>query len=256
MLCHPAAMNLTYTQLAIVFLSPMLQAAICVAMIRKKLFREMPLFLSYTIIHAVFAYVLFFTFKKSYTAYFFLYWSSEIVDALLTFLVIQEVFSTVFRPYEALRLLGIWLFRGSLLVLIAIAIVMAPGSQPFGFDKLVSSLIIVQRSILFVQAGLIFFLILSSRLFGLTWRTYVFGVALGFGAMACVTGLAVALRSRVPAPLNDWLATMVPFGYIVGVVVWTYYMLMPSSSLDVDRSQIDASPLKGWNHALGGLLNR
>jgi hypothetical protein len=257
MLVHPAAMQpLTHTQIAIWLLSPMLQAVVAVVMVRKNLFREMPLFFTYTLCHTIFACILFLLFKISWATFFYTYWGSEIVDALLTFFVIQEVFSTVFKPYEALRSLGIWLFRGSLLVLIAMAIVMGPGSGPFGFDRLVSSLFIVQRSILFVEAGLIFFLILSSRLFGVTWRNYVFGVALGFGAMACVAGLGVALRSRVPARFDDWLATVVPFGYIFGVTVWAYYMLMPSSSLDVDRSQIDGSPLKDWNRALEGLLDR
>jgi hypothetical protein len=32
--------------------------------------------------------------------------------------------------------------------------------------------------------------------------------------------------------------------------------MAPSSSLKVEKSQIDASPLKGWNRALGGLLDR
>jgi hypothetical protein len=248
--------SLTHTQIAIWLLSPILQAVIAVGMVRKNLFREMPLFFTYTVCHSIFACILFLLLKTSWTAFFYSYWGSEIVDALLTFLVIQEVFSTVFRPYEAIRSLGIWLFRGSLLVLIGVTIVMAPGSGPFGFDRLVSSLFIVQRSILFVQAGLILFLIVSSRLFGLTWRNYVFGVALGFGAMACVAGIGVALRSKVPAPFDGWLVTVVPFGYILGVAVWAYYILRPNSSSDVDHSQIDASPLKGWNHALEGLLDR
>jgi hypothetical protein len=257
MLVHPAAMQpLTHLQLAIWLLSPMLQALVAIVMVRKKLFREMPLFFTYTVCHSLSACILFLLLKTSWAAFFYSYWGSEIVDALLTFLVIQEVFSTVFRPYEAIRSLGIWLFRCLLLGLIAVTIVMAPGSAPSGFDRLVSSLFIVQRSILFVQAGLIFFLILSSRLFGLTWRNYVFGVALGFGAMACVAGLGVALRSRVPAPIDDWLVTVVPFGYIFGVAVWASYMLMPSSSQKVDRSEIDVSPLKGWNRALERMLDR
>jgi hypothetical protein len=247
---------LTHLQVAIWFLSPILQVVIAGVMLRKRLFREMPLFFSYTVCHSIFAYILFVLLKTSWPAFFYGYWGSEVVDALLVFLVIQEIFSTVFKPYEALRSLGIWLFRGSLLVLIAVAILIAPNSGPSGFEKLVSSLFIVQRSILFVQAGLIFFLILTSRLFGLTWRNYVFGVALGFGALACVAGLGIALRSRVPARVDDWLETVVPFGYILGVAVWVYYMLMPSSTSEVDRSQIDASPLKAWNRALEGMLGR
>jgi hypothetical protein len=257
MLQLPAAMQpLTHLQLAIWFLSPMLQAVVVVVMLRKKLFREMPLFFFYTIFHAVLACILFISFKISYPAYFYLYWGSEILDAFLTFLVIQEIFSTAFRPYKSLRSMGIWLFRGSLLALIAVAIMMAPGSEPFGVHRIIGAMIILQRSNLFVQAGLIFSLILSSRFLGLTWRNYVFGVALGFGAMACVTGLGVALQARLPAPFDEWCRTVIGFGYILGVGVWMYYMLMPSISQEVNRSQIDASPLKGWNRALEGMLDR
>jgi hypothetical protein len=226
-------------------------------MVRRKLVRELPVFFVYTIYHVAQYCAEMIAYKKSYAAYFYTYWTTEVIDALFVLLVLQEIFSQVFRPYEALRSVGVALFRGALLVLVAAGIVIALGvPRVVQYSDRVNALVTVQRSTLFVQAGLILFLMLSSRLFGLAWRNYVFGISLGFGGMACVSGLGSAIASHVPPPFNDWFIQSIAYGFMVAIVVWFYYFVAPWSSLQVNRAEIDASPLSDWNLALERYLKR
>jgi len=258
MLQQPAAMKpLTHLEFAIWAIGSIMQASVAVGMIRKRLFREMPIFFCYTIFHVLQTYVAMLALRRSYATYFYVYWVSELFDALLTLLVLQEIFSSVFRPYESLRWLGAMIFRCTLLGLVGLAVAMSVGAQKaIAYSDRVNALITLQRSTLFVLAGAVLFLFLFSRLFGLTLRNYVFGIALGFGAIACITGAGQALRTHVPIPFDDWCRLAVEYGGTIGISVWVYYIMAPSSSLKIDKSQIDASPLKGWNRALGGMLER
>jgi hypothetical protein len=244
-------------QLAMWWLSFVLQVAIALGMFRRRLSREMPVFLGYTIFHLIQFVAEMVAYKTSYAVYFYVYWTTEVFDALITFLVIQEIFSIVFRPYEALRRAGVLLFRCTLLLLVGIAIVTAiGGSSNPGITARVHALNAIQRGTLFVQAGMFITLIIFSRAFGLTWRNYVFGISLGFGVMACVSGIPAALVTHVPPPYFDWFRAATGYGFFLAILVWVYYIVAPSSSVRVDNSQIDASPLKDWNRALEGLINR
>ena len=249
-------MTLTLAQLTIWILSPILMTAVAVGMFRKNLIREMPLFFGFIVFHILECIAATIAWKTSYVAYFYTYWSAEVIDALLTLLVIQEISGLVLLPYEALRSIGMKLFRVTLLGLVAVAIIMAKGVGTFGLQKMVAALMTVQRSTQFIEAGMIIFLLVFSRLFGITWRNYVFGVALGFGAAACICGTALTLRTRVPEPYSAWAEAVLPFGFTIGTVVWAYYIVVSSDSVQINTKQVDASPLSGWNHALEGILER
>src|SRR3954452_1192061 len=104
-------MTLTHAQLTIWILSPILMIAVAVGMVRKGLSREMPLFFAFIIFHIVECIAATIAWNTAYIAYFYTYWLAEVIDALLTLMVIQEVTGLVLLPYEALRSIGMKLFR-------------------------------------------------------------------------------------------------------------------------------------------------
>ena len=257
MLTHPAPMTpLTTLQLTIWRLAFLMLVTIAVGMYRRNLIRESPFFFGYIIFRIVQSFAEMIAYNTSYTAYFYVYWTTEVIDDFVTFLVIQEIFNIVFRPYESLRRVGVVLFRCTLLVLVIVAVATALGASANpGITARVHALTTLQRSTLFAEAGLIVCLMLFSRLFGLTWRNYVFGISLGFGVTGCVSGIAAMLVVHVPQPYFDWCRVLIGYGSTMTEIVWLYYIVLRSRSLQVDESQIDASLLKGWNRALEGVLN-
>jgi hypothetical protein len=85
---------------------------------------------------------------------------------------------------------------------------------------------LLNRSVTIIQAGLLLFLFLFSRIFGLSWRSPVFGIAFGFAIFASTELAFWAVRLTDPTEHTKSLLDLVPTGsYHVSVLVWLGYML-------------------------------
>src|SRR5271169_774609 len=114
-------MHLRLIDYVLWFLAPTIQLGVLVAMYRRGLHREYPYFFNYTILQVVNEPILLVLMKSSYTLYYWGYWISIALSALVSFAVLQEIFKSAFRPYEALRDLSVILFRWSALVILLVA---------------------------------------------------------------------------------------------------------------------------------------
>jgi hypothetical protein len=144
----------------------------------------------------------------------------------LRFGIIQEIFQDVFRDYSHLKKLATAAMRWitGLLALAAIAVAFYySGSLS---DDLMAGVALLDRSVAIIQAGLLLFLFLFSRMFGLSWRSFVFGIAIGFGIFAS-TELAVAALhlSHLTEHSKDLLDLLPTGSYHVSVLVWFSYLL-------------------------------
>lgn len=233
----------------------LLQAAIAVLMYRRDQHKEFPAFFGYTVFHVVQSVVSFIANFASYDAYFYVYWGSEVIDAVVTLIVLQEVFSKVLQPYDALRRVGSGLFRWSTVGLCLIALVSAAFAPGNHSQPLMRGLFAMERSIEFLKAGLMLFLFVFSRLFGLGWRDYVFGIALGFGLVACIGLIGSSMASHFGTAHQPLYKFLIGKSFAVGVLVWSYYFLYKKSR--VPTAQLAPSEqLQEWNEALAGLLNK
>jgi hypothetical protein len=97
---------------------------------------------------------------------------------------------------------------------------------------LMAGVSLLDRSVAIIQAGLLLFHFLFSRLFGLSWRSSTFGIALGFAIFAS-TDLAVwAVRLTGPKePLLKFLDLLPTGSYHVLVLVWLGYLLKAEKPL-------------------------
>lgn len=227
---------------------PVLQFGVLVAMYRRGLHREYPYFFNYTILQVVGEPILFLVERHSYNMYYWGYYVSVALSALVSFAVLHEIFREAFRPYEALRDLGAILFRWSALVVLLIAVMwyLTSGGSS-GVDALTNGILMVQRSVRMMQCGLVFFLVLFSEYLGISRRHVLFGIALGFGLFASVNMLyATALQHgasisiQVLRPINSAV-------YVVAVLIWLgYTALAPNRGSVVSASD----RAKDGNYAL------
>src|SRR5208283_2777088 len=150
---------------------PALQLGVLVAMYRRGLQRDYPYFFNYTILQVFGEPILFILQKQSYALYFYGYWFSVTLSALLSFAVLYEIFQNAFRPYEALRDLGVILFRWSALVILLVAGMWAvTSSHPAQEGSITNALLLAQRSVRLMQCGLVFFPFLFSEYLGISLR--------------------------------------------------------------------------------------
>lgn len=239
-------------------LPPLLQLGIAALMRRRRLEREFPLFLTYTLVHLFRFPILYFIYhlpRPNYVLYFYSYWAAEVVTASLSFAVIHEIYKHVFRRYDALRTLGNLMFRWTLAVMFLIAAVVAASSVGDETDRILRGVMAFDQSVAVVLGGLIFFLFLFTSYFGLTWRDFAFGIAIGLALYTTVDLAAMAIRIHWGAVANNTVSLVRSAAYNCSVLVWVAYCWRKEPARKPVAS-VPTHDLERWNAALLELAQR
>jgi len=240
-------MHLRLIDYVLWFSAPTLQLGVLVAMYRRGLHRDYPYFFNYTILQVAGEPILLVMQKQSYTFYYVGYWVSIALSALISFGVLQEIFKNAFRPYEALRDLSVILFRWSALVILLVAGMWAiTSTHADQGDAVKNTIFLASRSVRLMQCGLVFFLLLFSEYLGISRRSLLFGIALGFGFFASVSMLVAAGVSHAGVVHVSVLRWINSAAYNLSALIWLgYAALAPARS-----SALSAIRSPEWNSAL------
>jgi hypothetical protein len=229
------------------FFAPVVQGCIIAVMLRRGLRREYPIFFAYNAFVLAKTVAEFVVFHISApNAYFYLYWLGSALAMSLGFMVVHEVFHSVFRPYDSLHALAGVLFRWAAIVLALVAVVsVVSGSSGFNVHVM-QAIYALERSVRVMQVGLVLFLFLFAGHVGLSTRSHIVGISLGFGIFAAVDILFATLSAHHAIP-HPTLSLIRSFAFNVSCVVWVWYMLMP----EPQRQTIDhRARSTEWNFAL------
>jgi hypothetical protein len=236
-------------------LGTLVQLAIVFVMLRRKLHRTFPVFFAYVVFHAIESTLAFVVYSVSLYAAYYFYWGGEAIDALFTLAVIQEIYKVMFAPYDALRKTGATAFRWLSVALCVFAMITAVLSPAGDTDRNLAAIMVLDRSVQVVQLGLIFFLFVFCRLFGMTWRHYVFGIAAGLAFITSVGTAVVALRAHMGQAGNTLFAYGAPIGFVLGNVLWSYYFASEKSVVPLNIVP-RTDQLIAWNQALSNAGRR
>ncbi len=231
-------MSAVILQLAV----PVLQIGLVLILVRRCLHLKYRYFFVYTC-YAVCAEALRLATVRQHGSwtYFSIYWMTESIYAVLTFLAIHEVFHSVFRNFYGIRGFR-YFFPWVAALMVAISIIRAVFRQEGEVDTIIAIIISLKIGVGFLEVGLFFLFILMVRLFRMQSRRYAFGIALGFGISAAGNLSFYLLRSEFGTKLNKVVITALPIVYIIAVVVWLIAFI---------RSQ----PLHPWIGDMGPALN-
>ena len=249
----PPPMAMTLHSLAVVLYlwcaQPILQSVVAAILWRRKLHKQFPVFFLFLLVQvANFAIVFPLWLAGNGILWFDLFWLGEAVNAVLGFKVIHEVFLDVFRPYHALKDLGTLLFKWAGVVMLLVSVIVA-FSNSFDKDPLVQALTTLQRSVRVVQFGLILFLLLFSRFLGVSRKQVSFGISLGFGIVAGVELMLMALNSGgFVTHKNLNLINMA--AYVLAILVWIGYSL---SRKAVRETTVNRLQTQRWEQGLADL---
>lgn len=233
----------------------LLQAALAVIMLRRKLHQQFPAFFLYTSYEVASFALLFLVYHAFWDNYFYVFWACSAIGIALGFAVILEVFSHAFQPYNSLRDLGRVLFRWVALFLVLVAIVLALAAPGNDANRIVAGVLALDRSIRVMQCGLVLFLVLFLPHLGLSWKHNLVGIGLGFGLYASVQLMMVTLRAQGGAAVvSDGTFSLInSAAYGGAVVLWTVYLLLPEPAR---RPVLAETKSERWDHALTGLQQR
>jgi hypothetical protein len=244
------------------FLQVALHVALALVLIKRKNFRYFPIFVAYISWRALEGIVLLwmnyvpFIDGNEYAAAFAV---GRAVDAALALAIVAEIFKKFMSSYPGLRDLGTKLFRWVTIVLLIVVVALAWFAPANGQGHLMSGFYVLARTVNTLLCGLIIVLFAFPKIFGLSWRSQVFGIALGLGIVASVSLATSAIRSQVePIARNQTVEIMdliTHTAFLCSVLVWFGYSLTPEGASPTVKS-LPKHDLETWNHELERLLHQ
>ena len=182
-------------------------------------------------------------------------WLQSFVLSTIGFMVIAEVFRNLLARYPVLAKIGVRLFFTTALVLVSIALL----SAGLGADHsapLLKSILLLRRSIMLIQVGLVVVIFAFSSYFGVDWRSHQFGIALGFGLIAAVRLSITAYTAQIGTGVG-WKCTIIEeCAYLATVLLWTMYFVRAPQRPPSSAPSAHEPDLERWNEALSELLSR
>jgi hypothetical protein len=231
-----------------------LQALLAAVLLYRGKWRKFPLFTAYTLFNLLEA-ALAFCVSTNGMLYFYTYWICEAITTILALAVVYEIFTSVFSAHGALRRLSNTVLGSAVVVLVVLGIFVMFTQQQAESASIGSPILVVAESARFIEVGLLMFLLLFSTVFGLHWKTHVFGIALGLGVFAAVDLVNMTLRSYFGHGAADILNLARVAAFCLSILLWTLYLSAPER--DAMKAEMPKhAQLEQWNQAVMELINR
>lgn len=239
-------------------ISWVLQTAILLRMVRSKLRDELPMLFAYVLFaecRSISLYWIRVHFGFRSPEYFVGYWLGFVVHTGLELLVIREVYAKVLHRYAGLRTLSDTIFRWAMLLLVVLGFIIAASSPAADRDAMYSGILLLDRSVMIVEFGLMVLLFVFSRALELGWRECIFGIAVGL-CFYCTTELAaVSLRTYYRNDAAELYSMAEPFLTLIMLGVWTTYVYRSDRARQPGQT-LSNLRMTEWNDAVLQFLNR
>lgn len=187
----------------------------------------------------------------AYDIYFYTAWISALAEALLIIGVIYHVYNEAMRPLQGLQRLGRIIFRWVAVVSIALSIAIAAG--PHGptsggwAGSIAAAASQIQQGVSVLTLCLLLFVCFAIRPLGLTFRSRIFGTALGLGVTTTAFLIQAAWVATVGAhSMYSPVYIVGTLGVLISGCVWGAYFALP----EPERKMIllpTTSPFFTWN---------
>jgi hypothetical protein len=164
---------------------------------------------------------------------------------VLTFFTAQQIFRDALEPLPGLRRLALVAFRWVAVVSVALSVVPAIVPLFFRAHSLQVTVLQAMRCVSVLEFCLVAFILLSAQALGISWRSRIVGITLGFGVLAVVDAVCFMFLLRSLSQLLPWLLVR-EGGSAIAASVWLVYLLMKEPKRTAVRLN-SSSQLQKWN---------
>jgi hypothetical protein len=180
-----------------------------------------------------------------YRIYFYTYWGSYAVEAILSLLVIYSIFKLSMAPLKGLQNLGMLIFRWVAVISLAVSVGVSIAPHHSGLEFIIGLVTQLQQTSSILTLCLLVFVCFAIRPMGLSYRSRVFGISLGLGILATTDLVRAAWLSH---GLNMQSTVNVISGFVMCAIlcIWSAYFAIPEPK----RRLIvlpTTSPFLRWN---------
>jgi hypothetical protein len=174
-----------------------------------------------------------------------LFWVAYGASGVLTFLAAQQIFRDALEPLPGLRRLALVVFRWVAVVSVALSVLPAIVPLFFHSQSLQVTVLQAMRCVSVLEFCLLAFILLSVQALGISWRSRLVGITLGFGVLAVVDTVCFMFLLRPGSHLLAWVLVR-ETGSAIAAAVWLVSLLMP----EPNRAAVtlgSTSQLHKWN---------
>jgi hypothetical protein len=181
----------------------------------------------------------------AYQVYFYVYWTSYALEAILSLLVIYSIFKLAMAPLKGLQTLGMLVFRWVAAISVAVAIGVAVSPHQSSFYFMTAMINQLQQTSSILTLCLLLFVCFAIRPMGLSFRSRIFGISLGLGFLATISLVNSAWLSRYG---NMYSTISLINGLAVGLTLltWSAYFAFPEPKRRIIVLPT-TSPFLRWN---------
>ena len=181
----------------------------------------------------------------AYQVYFYVYWASYALEAILSLLVIYSIFKLAMAPLKGLQTLGMLVFRWVAAISVAIAIGVALTPHISGIKFMVAMITQLQQTSSILTLCLLLFVCFAIRPMGLSFNSRIFGVSLGLGVLATVNLVNAAWLAHSPN-MYSTLSLLNALAVALTLLTWTAYFAFPEPKRRIIVLPT-TSPFLRWN---------
>lgn len=187
----------------------------------------------------------------AFGTYFYTSWVSGFLAALLLIGIIYHAYREAMRPLQGLQRIGKIIFRWVAVVSIAVSVAIAAGPHASGgpgiLAKIGGMVSQIQQGVFVLTLCLLLFVCFAIRPLGLTFRSRIFGVALGLGVTAASLLVQAAWIATVGAQtVYSPIYLVSTVGSLASVCIWGTYFLLPEPESKMILLPT-TSPFFTWN---------
>jgi len=180
-----------------------------------------------------------------YHTYFYVYWFSYALEAILGFFIIYSIYNLAMAPLKGLQRLGMLMFRWAAGIAVAIAFTMALGPHVSSNKFIMDAVKQLQETQSVLTLCMLLFVCLAIRPMGLSYRSKIFGVSLGLGVLATTDLVGAAWISHFKNIYSVY-GIVNGFAICATLAIWIGYFAIPEPK----RRMIvlpTTSPFLRWN---------
>ncbi|MDW5264867.1 MULTISPECIES: hypothetical protein [Acidobacteriaceae] len=182
----------------------------------------------------------------AYRLYFYVYWGSYALEAVLSLLVVYSIFKLSMAPLKGLQTLGMLIFRWVAAISVAVSIGIAIAPHHSGLDFVIALVTQIQQTSSILTLCLLLFVCFAIRPMGLSYRSRIFGISLGLGILATTDLVRAAWLSHFSTNMYSSVNMISELAMCAALCIWAVYFAFPEPK----RRLIvlpTTSPFLRWN---------
>jgi hypothetical protein len=184
-------------------------------------------------------------------------WADVVLEGVLKFALIGEMFALLFGSYASLAQLGKTLIRGTGIALVFAAAMAAAYAPKIEIVGIINGAELLEQTTYLIECGILVAIFLFAAYFHLSWPRHVFGITLGLSISACVHLATWALidNGGLAHPTRIVLVFVNMATYHFCVLVWFWYLLVPGKVVAKSAVPLPENSLDVWNRELERLVH-